>query len=320
MLRSRSPLAVLALAVTLIGAACTGTSTVVAPDWSVAPSNAPGATPAPTARSASVVPVIISSQQVKGANRFVFSFLDAKTNQPAATPDRTAQVAFMAPGSAEPGTAISAEFVWAIEGARGEYVLHTDFPQAGDWKAIFVTAAPGKAQEAIGIAFTVVEKGSAIAVGGKAPASRTPTLSDVGGDIKQLSTDPNPNLHFYETSVAEALAQGTPFVLIFATPAFCQSAQCGPTLERVKAAAVDAPSNVAFINVEPYKLTFTDGRLQPVLDGNGQLQPVDSVNEWGILSEPWIYTVDRQGVVRASFEGVASDQELRDAIKALSGS
>ncbi|MEI7744460.1 MAG: hypothetical protein WCK58_12030 [Chloroflexota bacterium] len=316
----RTAPAALLLAASLALAACTGTSTVVAPAWTVAPSLAPGATPAPTAKSASVVPVIISSNKVVGANRFVFSFLDAKTNLPVAGPDRAASVAFIAPGDPAPGTAAPAQFVWAIEGSRGEYILSTQFPVAGSWKAIFVTAAPGKDQEAIGVAFDVVADGPTIAVGEKAPASKTPTLASVGGDIKLLSTDSKPDPAFYQTSVAEAVAQGKPFVLVFATPAFCQSAQCGPTLDRVKAVAKDAPANIAFINVEPYKLTFTDGRLQPVLDSSGQLQPVDSVNDWQILSEPWIFTVDRTGVVRGSFEGVASDQELRDAIKVIAGS
>jgi hypothetical protein len=208
--------------------------------------------------------------------------------------------------------------VWAIEGSRGEYVTRTDFPTAGDWKAIFVTEAPGKPQEAIGVSFQVLDKGTVVAVGDKAPSSDTPTLASVGGDVKQLSTDPNPNPSFYETSVKDALAQGEPFVLVFATPAFCTSAQCGPTLDRVKKVAADAPSNVKFINVEPYQMKYADGRLQPVLDANNQLQPIQAVNDWGILTEPWIFTVDRQGIVRGSFEGVVSEQELRDAVKAIS--
>ena len=93
-------------------------------------------------------------------------------------------------------------------------------------------------------------------------------------------------------------------MVVFATPAFCQSAQCGPTLDRVKAGRGQSHPNVAFINVEPYKLQFTEGRLQPVLDANNQLQPVDAVNEWKLLSEPWIFTVDSKGIVRGSFEGV----------------
>ena len=119
--------------------------------------------------------------------------------------------------------------------------------------------------------------------------------------------------------MADAIATGTPFILVFATPAFCQSAQCGPTLEKLKAAAAGAPDDIAFINVEPYQLTWTEGRLQPVLDANNQLQSVASVDEWGILSEPWTFAVDGDGIVRGSFEGIATDEELDEAFAAISG-
>jgi hypothetical protein len=325
MRRSRLPAAIsFVVAAAFVAGAC-GSSTGGAPAASGAIVGAPvpgspGTAPAASAPTTSVIPVIVSQQQVVGPNRFVFSFLDPKTNLPAASPDRTAAVAFIAPGDTQPGPAVPATFVWAIEGSRGEYVAKTAFPNSGDWKAVFVTQAPGKPQEAIGVGFQVVDKGTTVAVGAKAPASKTPTAADVGGNLKQLSTDTNPDPAFYQTSVADAVAQGKPFVLIFATPAFCTSAQCGPTLDRVKKVAATAPANVAFINVEPYQLKYADGRLQPILAANGQLQPIQAVNDWGILTEPWIFTVDRTGTVRGSFEGVVGEQELQDAVKQISSS
>ena len=101
-------------------------------------------------------------------------------------------------------------------------------------------------------------------------------------------------------------------MLIFATPKFCQTAQCGPTLDDFKPIAAAHPE-VTFINVEPYKLQEVDGQLQPVLDANNQLQAVDTTNEWGLLSEPWIFAVDRDGIVRGSYELTITDSEL-DAI------
>ena len=59
-------------------------------------------------------------------------------------------------------------------------------------------------------------------------------------------------------------------MLIFATPKFCQTAQCGPTLDLFKPIAAAHPE-VTFINVEPYKLQVVEGQLQPVLDANSQL-------------------------------------------------
>lgn len=281
----------------------------------------PAGSPSASATAiASVVPVIVSSQQIVGDNRFVFSFLGATSNQPAASPDRTASVSFIAPGEKNPGTATPGEFVWAIEGSRGEYVAHVSFASAGDWKAIFITQAKGGPQEAIGVAFQVLAKGTAIGIGQAAPASKTPTSADVGGNLAMIATDPKPDPRFYQLSISEAIARHTPFVAVFATPAFCTSGQCGPTLDRVKALAATSPSGVAFINVEPYILKYTEGRLQPVLDAQGQLQPVQAVNDWGLLSEPWIFTVDRAGIVRGSFEGVVSDAELSAAIAQIAGS
>ncbi len=119
------------------------------------PAPSPSAAPSTSAATASVIPVIVSSRQVPGPNRFVFSFLDPKTNLPAASPDRTASVAFIAPGQTQPGPATEAEFVWAIEGERGDYVANVELGAPGDYKAVFITEAPGSPQEAIGVDFQV---------------------------------------------------------------------------------------------------------------------------------------------------------------------
>jgi hypothetical protein len=291
------PIALAAAALVLVTAACS-----------------PSAAPSPSAAAGpTVIPVIIGDQ-VKGPFRFVFSFIDAATNAPAAAPDRTAKVSFVAPGQTTAGSPADATFMWTIEGSVGQYFLNTQFPAAGDWKAVFDTSAPGKPAESIGVGFEVHDDLPLINVGEPAPASDNPTAKDVNGDLKQISTDPNPDPTFYEVSVKDALAAHRPFVLVFATPAFCQSRTCGPALDRVKAGSKGAPSNVAFINVEPYQLKYADGKLQPVLDANNQLQPVPAVDQWGLSSEPWVFTVDGTGIVRRSFNGMPSDQELKDAI------
>ena len=165
----------------------------------------------------------------------------------------------------------------------------------------------------------MLDKASTVGVGQPAPATTNPTAADVGGNLAMISSDAHPDPAFYQTTVADALAAHKPFVLVFATPAFCTSAQCGPTLDRVKAAAAAAPKDVVFINVEPYKLAYADGKLQPVLDAQGQLQTVDASNQWGLVSEPWIFTVGADGIVKGSFEGVVGDDELTAAIADIAG-
>lgn len=307
----------------------TGSSVPTAPPGSTAPlpSVNPGECPAspavtsaegwgPPAQTPTVIPVIISSIQACGPDRFLFTFID-DTTQPIATPDRTASVAFYDLGRdpATPVTTVEAAFVWAIEGTRGAYVVDVDFQTQGVWGAEFRTAVPGEAETSVRLSFTVRGTSPTIRLGQPAPATKTPTLADVGGDVALLSTDQQPVRAFYETSVDAALAANEPFLLAFATPKFCASAQCGPTLDRVKPLAAAYPS-VTFINVEPYLLEPVDGQLQPVLT-DGQLTPVDSVTAWGLVSEPWIFVVDRDGIVRGSFEGIVRDEELKAALDAV---
>jgi hypothetical protein len=111
-------------------------------------------------------------------------------------------------------------------------------------------------------------------------------------------------------SVAEAVGNGRPTVIVFATPAFCVSQTCGPLLDQVKALRPDYPG-LDFVHVEIYQdLQVTSPE---------ELTVVPATTEWGLPSEPWVFVVDASGVVSASFEGAASDAELVDAIEAVAG-
>jgi hypothetical protein len=264
------------------------------------------------------IPVIIPSQVSCGAFRFLFTFADAKDeNKQIGSPDVAAKVAFydLAKDPATPVSTVDATFIWAIQGERGDYIANVTFPEAGDWGAQFTTIRAG-VTETTRVRFQVQDTSSTPVVGQKAPSSRTPTLADVGGDVEQISTDTKPDPAFYQLSVDQAIAQHKPFVLIFATPAFCTSKQCGPTLDAIKPIAKDEPG-IAFINVEPYKLQFTGGRLQPVLAADGNLQPTQSTLDWGLLSEPWIFVVDGGGIVRGSYSLIVGADELKAALAGL---
>ena len=308
-------------------------SPAASPAGSVAttPAGSPGASagacataPAPSDLSAwqvasgdpSVFPTLVSSQQVCGKNRFLFGFIGAD-NKPASDPDRTASVAFynLARDPNTPVQTVEARFQWLLEGVTGIYVADMEYAEAGEWGAEFVTAAPGGAPETIRARFEVQPDGLTPGIGDPAPAVKTLTLDDVGGDVARISSDTEPDPDLYQVSIDQALAEHTPFVVAFATPAFCRSATCGPMLDVMKSVA-DTETGVAFINVEPYQLEFTDGRLQPVLDANGQLQPVDASRVWGLPSEPWLFVVDGDGIVQGSFEATVSPEDLQAAIDA----
>ncbi len=281
-----------------------------------------GATSAPPSGSAGspagrpFTPQLISSENVVGPNRFLFGILDAAGTKPLTDPSTKVQVAFQGGGSS-PATIqpTAARFVWAIPDERGVYAADVDFPSAGDW-TVLVNASGGSIPSGtVSVQFEVSDKGYAVRVGDKAPATKTPTATDAAG-IARIATDSTPDPSFYTTSVDEALAEHKPFVLVFATPRFCVSKQCGPTLDGIKTVANSEPG-ITFINVEPYQLEYANGALQPVLSASNQLQITDTTKAWGILSEPWVYVVDKDGIVRGSFETVVSPEELKAAIAAV---
>jgi len=282
-----------------------------------APAATPAASASPNGSAATtdIYPVMISSELIVGENRVLFSFQDA-SGAPIAKPNRTVEISFTGPN----GEAVSAEngqFIWSIENAVGIFVTHATFPSAGNWMASFTTVAPGSPEQTIPFSFDVKAKASAIQKGQPAPSVDTPTLADVGGDVTKISTDTSPDPAFYQTSVADALAAHKPFVLVFATPKFCQTKTCGPTLDKVKAVAAKHP-DVTFINVEPYLLEDVDGQLQPDLDANGNLQAAPATTAYGLLTEPFVFIVGSDGIVKSSFELIFTPDEIDAALQDLS--
>ena len=52
---------------------------------------------------------------------------------------------------------------------------------------------------------------------------------------------------------------------------------------------------------------------------NALLQAAPTTEEWGLLSEPWIFVVDGDGIVTGSFEGVVGEAELERALAEVEG-
>ncbi len=251
---------------------------------------------------AEVYPVFVSSELAVGSNRFIVGLLDSN-DAPLNDPDIEVSADFydLAESDAEPVTGADFEYVESVPGKRGVYVSTVEFDAAGDWGAEVRINGSGVDENLLG-SFEVRKEASTPALGEKVPASKTLTADDAK-NLSAISTDPQPDPEFYELSVAEALAEGEPFVLAFATPKFCASATCGPTLEIVKSVAGDFPG-VNYLHVEPYTN----------LDQPDNLQPTEATGEWGLPSEPWVFVVDAEGTLAAKYEGVVSPDELRVAL------
>jgi hypothetical protein len=181
------------------------------------------------------------------------------------------------------------------------YVVNLRVPAPGTY---WVLAKPRGATIG-GIGNLVVRRRSySPAVGAKAPASRTPTLTTTGGRLGPLTTATHPDRHLYTTSVAQALAAHMPFVLTFATPKFCTSRTCGPVVDVVSRVRKElSRSAVRFIHVE-------------VFAGNDPARGYNRwMRQWKLESEPWSFLVGRDGRIKAKFEGPVSVGELRAAVE-----
>tara|TARA_B100001971_G_C17955213_1_gene414582 strand:- start:207 stop:614 length:408 start_codon:yes stop_codon:yes gene_type:complete len=121
------------------------------------------------------------------------------------------------------------------------------------------------------------------------------------------STDPDPDL--YRLSINDALKEEQPLVVVFATPAFCVSATCGPQVEIVSSLKERFAGKANFIHVEVFANPHEMEAGRPA----GGFVP--AVSEWSLPTEPWTFIMDHSGVVAAKFEGFTTLDELEVALQ-----
>ncbi|HLE39133.1 MAG TPA: hypothetical protein VJA44_05720 [Acidimicrobiia bacterium] len=195
---------------------------------------------------------------------------------------------------------LPADFIWAIPDVSGLYKVSPEFDVPGIW---VVSVQPDGGTALAEFPIQVQEFPRTVAVGEPAPRSDSVTVADAPLEEITSATDPDPSL--YQMSIADAVTSGRPSVIVFATPKFCQTAICGPTLDRILEIKPSYP-DVNFLHVE----VFTN------LDDPENLTTVPAVDEWGLPTEPWVFVVDAGGIVVARFEGVVGPAEIAAALGA----
>jgi hypothetical protein len=262
-----------------------------------------------------IIPVLASSELAQGPNRFLFSITDP-AGALLAAPDVEVGLRFY-DGSGDPeAVAFEADsrFLWAIEDIRGLYAADIEFPHAGRWGTRFDATFPDGRTETVRMDYDVWETTSTPAIGAAAPLIDSPTAGDVGGDLSLISSDPEPVDRFYDLSILDVIEADKPAAIAFVTPAFCQTATCGPTIDKVKEVANNHPDDVNFVHVEPYLMHVNNGYLQPLLSEAGSLQSAPWTVRYGLRTEPYVIIIDAEGLVRAKFEGAITVDELEDAL------
>jgi hypothetical protein len=278
---------------------------------------APAAAPTPLPAGPDVAVVIITSDLGLGRQRVVFALVDRDgfpvrppTAPAGQTPQAQVRALYLPPGqgAGEVRATATAQFLRWPAGEQGIYTAYLTFDRTKFWE-LEVTAARSDGTPVVARgAVEIKEKTAAPAVGNPAPRSLTPTVDQVA-DLSTITSANPPDPDLYRLSIAQALDAGKPLVVVFATPAFCVSATCGPQVEVLEELKDRYREQANFIHVE----VFQDPHL--LQGGRFQGKPVPAVLEWGLPTEPWTFVIDRAGIVRARFEQFTTVDEIEAALK-----
>ena len=206
-------------------------------------------------------------------------------------------------------------FLWPF-GSRGNYVTDLTFDQPGEWRLdVEVTqedGSPGKAQ----IMLNIAARSHTPSAGDTPPSDGNKTVNDVES-LSELTTSSRPDADLYQQTIGEALGEGQPLVIVFASPALCTSPTCGPQVETVEELKDQYKGQAGFIHVEVYD---NPAEIQGDLD-RARYSPL--VEEWGLsaqtgyLNESWVFIFDADGALTSKYQGYASIDELTKGLDAV---
>ena len=250
-----------------------------------------------------------------GPNRLVFTILDADGR-----PYGDAEVQFRffyldGPNPDQVQSQTSARYIGGhVPAASALFSSRVDFDQTGGWNIEAVIRRGDLRPTLARTGIRVKARSDSPSVGQPAVPSLNPTLSDT--PIEQLtSARPTGDVDFYRLTIAEALSQAKPLLIVFSTPAFCRARTCGPQLEAAQALKQDYGDRMNFIHIEIFQ------RPDLLLAGEDKDDPAvrAAVREWRMQREPLVYVIDAEGLVFDRLEGYAPREELEESVRGVLG-
>jgi hypothetical protein len=241
-----------------------------------------------------------------------FSYLGADGGQPPAAGPTTSAGFVPAPGAG--ATEGDGPTLTIPSDVAGVYVTpDVTFPDAGLWNATVTASVDGGAPVTLDAAFTVYPEHRIPAPGDEALATKNLTVDSKGAPAVAIDSRaqdgadvPDPELH--DTTIAEALRAGRPVLVQFATPVYCQSNFCGPTVEAQEELAAEYGDVATFIHIEIWR-----DYEQSVVNRAA----ADWLLRDGDLTEPWMFLIGADGTILERWGPLFDMAEVRAALDGL---
>jgi hypothetical protein len=189
--------------------------------------------------------------------------------------------------------------------ARSVYVVpKVNFDKEGAWLAVAMIKSKDGKLEATRVPSPVVGEFPQVPNVGQRPRRITTlTAADVHDDLEKIDTRIPPD-QMHKVDFDEVLGK-KPIVLVFATPALCQSHVCGPVVDVAQQVADKYGSKADFIHQEVYVENDVNKGIRPQLKA------------FGLPTEPWTYLIGKEGVIKDRLQGAYGVDELEEAMQTI---
>jgi hypothetical protein len=184
------------------------------------------------------------------------------------------------------------------------YAADVPFPRTGTWNVLVVTkqsdgmvGAPAQVKVTSRSAERIPD------VGQTPPRVSTDTVASAAGNLAAIDTRRPFARDLHEVNFKDVLGK-KPVALLFATPQLCQSRVCGPVVDIALQMKQQYGDRMAFIHQEVYRDNQVSKGLRTPL------------RQFHLQTEPWLFTIGKDGRIAARLEGSFGVNEFRRAIQA----
>ena len=216
-----------------------------------------------------------------------------------------------------PGTAPAGDSPGIVTGARGVYQAEDIvFDSPGVWR-VTVSADVAGVRQQMETSFPVTDASPIPAPGDRALRTENLTIDSKGADPCAIDSMacaggriPDPELHRW--TIADAIEQGRPALVLFGTPAYCTSQMCGPEVQELQRLASEYPDRAVYIHVELWKDFRPDDNVQVV-----NRAAADWLLRDQDMTDPWLYLIGADGVIIDRWGSLFDPDEVATELEAL---